>query len=43
MNTLVEQMIQTYKAQTVYDKKNAMKEVMQEIVLCELSQSRIFQ
>lgn len=42
MNTLVEQMIQTYKAQTVYDKKNAMKEVMQEIVLCELSRAGFF-
>jgi len=42
MNTLVEQMIQTYKAQTVYDKKNAMKEVMQEIVLCELSRKGFF-
>jgi predicted nucleotidyltransferase component of viral defense system len=42
MNTLVEQMIQTYKAQTVYDQKNAMKEVMQEIVLCELSRAGFF-
>ena len=42
MNTLVEQMIQTYKAHTVYDQKNAMKEVMQEIVLCELSRAGFF-
>jgi predicted nucleotidyltransferase component of viral defense system len=42
MNTIVEQMIQTYKAQTVYDQKNAMKEVMQEIVLCELSRAGFF-
>jgi len=42
MNTLVEQMIQTYKTQTVYDQKNAMKEVMQEIVLCELSRAGFF-
>jgi len=42
MNTLVEQMIQTYKAQTVYDQKNAMKEVIQEIVLCELSRAGFF-
>ena len=42
MNTLVEQMIQTYRAQTLYDQNNAMKEVMQEIVLCELSRAGIF-
>ena len=42
MNTIVEQMIKTYKAQTVYDQKNAMKEVMQEIVLCELSRTGFF-
>lgn len=42
MNTIVEQMIQTYKAQTVYDQKNARKEVMQEIVLCELSRAGFF-
>lgn len=42
MNTMVEQMIQSYGAQTVYDQKNAMKEVMQEIVLCELSRIGFF-
>ncbi len=42
MNTIVEQMIQTYKVQNVYDQKNAMKEVMQEIVLCELSRAGFF-
>ena len=42
MNSIVEQMIQTYKIQTVYDQKNAMKEVMQELVLCELSRAGLF-
>ena len=42
MNTIVEQMIRTYAAQTIYDQKNAMKEVMQEIVLCELSRAGFF-
>ena len=42
MNTMVEQMIQAYGAQTVYDQKNVMKEVMQEIVLCELSRIGFF-
>lgn len=42
MHTMIDQMIKTYDAQTVYDKKNAMKEVMQEIVLCGLSRSGFF-
>lgn len=42
MNTLVEQMAQTYKSHTVYNQKNAMKEAMQEIVLCELSRAGFF-
>ena len=42
MNTLVEQMIQPYKAQNIYDQKNAMKEVIQEIALCELSRAGFF-
>lgn len=42
MNTLVEQMIEARGAQTVYDQKNAMKEVLQEIVLCELSRAGFF-
>ncbi|NCB42610.1 MAG: nucleotidyl transferase AbiEii/AbiGii toxin family protein [Clostridia bacterium] len=42
MNTLLEQMIQTYNVQTVYDQKNVMKEVMQEVVLCELSRAGFF-
>lgn len=42
MHTMIDQMIKTYHVQTVYDKKNAMKEVMQEIVLCGLSRSGFF-
>lgn len=42
MNTLVEQIIQSYKAQNIYDQKNAMKEVIQEIALCELSRAGFF-
>ena len=33
MDTIIEQMLKSYKTDTLYDKKNAMKEVMQEIVL----------
>lgn len=42
MNTVLEQMLQPYHAQTLYEQKNAMKEVMQEIVLCGLSRAGFF-
>lgn len=42
MNTMIEQMLKIYDAQTVYDQKNAVKEVMQEIVLCGLSRAGFF-
>ncbi len=42
MNTIIEQMLKSYNTQTLYDKKNAMKEVMQEIVLCGLSRAGFF-
>ena len=38
MNTALEQMISNYPAENMYDKKNAVKEIIQEIVLCGLSQ-----
>lgn len=39
MNTAIEQMLQKYQPQNMYDRKNAMKEIMQEIVLCGLSRA----
>ncbi|MGI6279209.1 MAG: nucleotidyl transferase AbiEii/AbiGii toxin family protein [Acutalibacteraceae bacterium] len=42
MSTIIEQMLKTHNTQTLYDKKNAMKEVMQEIVLCGLSRAGFF-
>jgi hypothetical protein len=36
MNPLIEQMLMPYQAQTLYDKGNAIKEVVQEIILCGL-------
>lgn len=42
MNTIIEQMLKSYNTKTLYDKKNAMKEVMQEIVLCGLSRAGFF-
>ncbi|MDO4553893.1 MAG: nucleotidyl transferase AbiEii/AbiGii toxin family protein, partial [Lachnospiraceae bacterium] len=43
MNTMVEQMLNLHDTKTMYDQKNALKEVMQEIVLCGLSRSGFFQ
>ncbi len=42
MNSIIEQMLSRYEIKTAYDKKNAMKEIMQEIVLCALSRSGFF-
>lgn len=42
MNDMIEQMLLQYPAETVYDKKNAIKEIMQEIVLCGLSRAGFF-
>lgn len=41
-NRIIEQMLAAYDLNSYYDKKNAMKEVMQEIVLCGLSSSGFF-
>ena len=42
MKTMIDQMLKAYDALTIYDQKNAMKEVMQEIVLCGLSRAGFF-
>ncbi len=42
MNSMIEQMLLQYPAETIYDKKNAIKEIMQEIVLCGLSRAGFF-
>lgn len=43
MNTAIEQMLKNYQIDNIYDQKNAMKEIMQEIVLCGLSRAGFFQ
>ena len=43
MNAVIEQMLKPYETQTLYDKENAIKEVVQEIVLCGLSRAGFFQ
>lgn len=42
MNSMIEQMLKQYHAESIYDKKNAIKEIMQEIVLCGLSRAGFF-
>lgn len=43
MSAVIEQMLNGYNVESIYDKKNAMKEIMQEIVLCGLSRAGFFQ
>lgn len=42
MDQIIEQMLKQYNTQTVNDKKNGIKEVVQEIVLCGLSRAGFF-
>ena len=42
MNTVIEEMLKSYQVDNIYDRKNAMKEIMQEIVLCVLSRAGFY-
>lgn len=42
MSTVIEQMLKNYNVKNLYGRKNAMKEIMQEIVLCGLSRAGFF-
>lgn len=42
MTSVIEIMLQNYNIKNIYDQKNAMKEIMQEIVLCGLSRAGFF-
>lgn len=42
MQTILEQMLANYKTETIIDKKNALKEVVQEATLCGLSRAGFF-
>lgn len=42
MNTVITEMLKKYQADGVTDQKNAVKEIMQEIVLCGLSRAGFF-
>lgn len=43
MNSIITEMLNKYHAEGLPDKKNAIKEIMQEIVLCGLSRAGFFQ
>lgn len=42
MNAALEQMLKAYNVSSLYEQKNAMKEILQEIVLCGLSRAGFF-
>lgn len=42
MSVVIEEMLKNYDVENIYDRKNAMKEIMQEIVLCGLSRAGFF-
>lgn len=42
MSAVIEQMLKSYNVENIYDRKNAMKEIMQEIVLCGLYRAGFF-
>lgn len=42
MNQIIDQMLNQYSTQTLYDKKNSLKEVVQEVTLCGLSRAGFF-
>lgn len=42
MGAVIEQMLNKYQIENLYDRKNAMKEIMQEIVLCGLARAGFF-
>ncbi len=42
MSAVIEQMLKNYHVENIYDRKNAMKEIMQEIVLCGLYRAGFF-
>ena len=43
MNNVLNEMLRKYQTGGISDKKNAIKEIMQEIVLCGLSRAGFFQ
>lgn len=42
MQTILEQMLEQYKTDTLEEKRNALKEIVQEVALCGLSRAGFF-
>ena len=42
MNDMLEQMLKNYSADTLTDRKSALKEIMQKLALCGLSRAGFF-
>ena len=42
MQTVLEQMLSKYKTNSIEEKKNALKEIVQEVALCGLSRAGFF-
>jgi len=42
MSKIIEQMLKNYRIDNIYDRKNAMKGILQEIILCGLSRAGFF-
>ena len=43
MNSIIDEMLKNYQTETLDDKKNAIKEIIQEVVLCGLARAKFFE
>ena len=43
MNSIIDEMLKNYQTETLDEKKNAVKEIIQEVVLCGLARAKFFQ
>jgi len=43
MNSIIDEMLKNYKTETLDEKKNAVKEIIQEVVLCGLARAKFFE
>ena len=43
MNSIIDEMLKNYQAETLDEKKNAIKEIIQEVVLCGLARAKFFE
>lgn len=43
MNSIIDEMLKNYQTETLDEKKNAIKEIIQEVVLCGLARAKFFE